>query len=316
MFFYKSALHWHWRASSFYYDFFILPWHDTAPPSFCFFFWLLLHEWLQYVRSKCYSTWKKSSVWSRLCFYLLIQIVWLVFQCLVPGSEESLRSTADAEQKSNRSLWRPTVWLQTVNKCQYLSDKQTNASLWFKLAQWPTTLFMDVNNAFYPHCWSLKTTMDLDHCVNYSELSCTSVALMSIKSRTWAALPSGVTFSLPSTIKPIPQLPPCLDSLLVCGDPEVLHHLPVPACGRGAGPLAAESGKFVKVTGPQVPPCVWGRNPQHGPGEMNGNKQTVKIGEWLVMLPYSNKVTGLISVCSLHVQPLLVLSRFKPGCEC
>lgn len=83
---------------------------------------------------------------------------------------------------------------------------------------------------------------------------------MSIKSSTWA--PARVSGSSSGSTG-FHRL-----SVLVRGDPEVVHHLPAPALRSGARSLSSsEGGKLIEVTGARISARLRGRDPQHGPDE-------------------------------------------------
>lgn len=52
---------------------------------------------------------------------------------------------------------------------------------------------------------------------------------------------------------------------LVGRDPKVFHHLPAPALRGRVGAVSCEGRQLIEVTRTQIPPRVWGRDPEHGP---------------------------------------------------
>lgn len=54
---------------------------------------------------------------------------------------------------------------------------------------------------------------------------------------------------------------------LVSWDPKIFHHLPASALRGKVRTVPHEGGQLIEVAWTQVPPCVGGRDPEHGPEE-------------------------------------------------
>lgn len=52
---------------------------------------------------------------------------------------------------------------------------------------------------------------------------------------------------------------------MVSWDPKIFHQLPASALWSRVGALSSEGREIIEVTRAQIPPDVWGRDPEHGP---------------------------------------------------